>query len=134
MAEQPPKPPLTPTFNDKAMTEYLAPFKTTEARKDAIQAKGKAEEIQKLANDYFQGVVRKNRSSPSQDYTRGIDQKEFQKRQNIRKAHNKLVERTGKIDLAFSNRQDQIKQDQALQLVRQQMGGRSLSDEFNRRR
>lgn len=121
-------------FNDGSKTEFLKDFTSPEYQQQAIETRDQSERAFATANEAFQKVLLNNMPTASLDLTPvGLSSGQGEeKRQRVQRAHNKLLVRTDKIWRARENRLDRIRQQQALDNRRQ--AGRSLTDEFGRRR
>jgi hypothetical protein len=121
------------SFNDASLVEYLRDFTSPEYQKQAIETKEQSERAFAAANDAFQSVILSNMPDRTLDLTPvGLSRDRTEKSQRVHQAHTKLLVRIDRIERARENRLDRIRQKQALDNGRQ--AGRSLTDEFGRRR
>jgi hypothetical protein len=119
------------TFNHKALKDYT----TNKSRQKAEATFDKYKRATSTAIAAFKKVADKNKSNPGLDYTpTGATKSSEEKRAQVLRAHAKLNVRLDKIERAKDNRIGRIKKSHELETRVQQKMGRSLSQEFRRKR
>jgi uncharacterized membrane protein YqiK len=126
---------ITKSFNDKSLSQFLQPYTTKKARQQAIDTFEQSERATAAAFAAFKKVADKNKPAPEMHLTPENARKEYElRRKDVYKANEKLNSRIDKIKQAKDNRLERIKKSQELEKRVEQKMGRSLSNEFNRRR
>jgi hypothetical protein len=123
------------TFNNKSLVHFLKDYTTSESKKMAMYTLKQSKRATDAAEAAFKKVAAKHQSAPAMHLTPAGARKEYErKREAVYKANEKLHIRIDKIGQAKKNRLDRIKEDQKLEKRVEQKTGRSLSQEFGRRR
>jgi|SRR5208283_4421282 len=118
------------TFNHKALKDYT----TNKSRQKATATFDKHERATSTALAAFKKVMDENKPSGRDFIPKGMSGGGDEKRARVLRAHEKLKVRIDKIDRARDNRLERIKKAQELETRVQQKMGRSLSQEFRRKR
>jgi hypothetical protein len=123
------------SFNNKSLSTFLKDFTTPKARQRAMDTLGQSERATSAALGHFKKVADRNKPAGGLDFApQGQTRGGMEKQARVYRAHTKLKTRLDKIERAKDNRLERIKRSQELEKRVEQKMGRSLSQEFNRRR
>jgi hypothetical protein len=118
-------PKLKATFDHKSLKDYT----TNKTRQKVVATFNQHKRATSTAFAAFKKVANESKLTPT-----GGDEGGKEKRARALQAHEKLKVRLDKIDRAKDNRLERIKKSHELETRVQQKMGRSLSQEFKRRR